>query len=128
MITVSCTIDMMMDMLGIPEVRNIITEKYQKSKEQIGLRNAIIYARLVTISIMHEYYFVMVMMIRQQSESDCSSETKMSVKRTSVFNRMAVLEARADKSASRTVLFFLPAMFLIFGFTLGKNMNSHISP
>ena len=46
---------MMMDMLGNPVVRNIITEKYQKSKEQIGLRNAIIYARLVTISIMYEY-------------------------------------------------------------------------
>ena len=33
-------IDMMMDMLGNPEVRSIITEKYQKSKEQIGIRNA----------------------------------------------------------------------------------------
>ena len=46
-----CTIDMMMDMLGNPEVRNIITEKYQESKEQIGIRNAITHARLVAIVI-----------------------------------------------------------------------------
>ena len=38
---------MIMDMLGIPTVRNIITEKYQNSKEQTGIRNAIKHARLV---------------------------------------------------------------------------------
>lgn len=32
---------MIMDMLGIREVRNIITEDYQKSKKQIRIRDAI---------------------------------------------------------------------------------------
>ena len=41
-------------------------------------------------------------------------------KQSSAFNRMAVLEARADKRASPKVLLFLPAMFLLFGFVLGK--------
>ena len=68
---------------------------------------------------------IIIRMIRKQS--DCSSKTKTSVKRTSVFNRMSVLEARADKRASRKVLLLLPAMFLIFGFTLGKDMNVLIS-
>ena len=41
-------------------------------------------------------------------------------KQSSTFNRIAVLEARADKRASLKVLLFLPAMFLLFGFVLGK--------
>ena len=75
-----CTIDMMMDMLGNPEVRNIITEKYQESKEQIGIRNAITHARLVA-----SIYFVMMMVIRKQSDDSSEMKTSKS-KRTSVFN------------------------------------------
>ena len=41
-------------------------------------------------------------------------------KQSCTFDRIAVLEARADKRASFKVLLFLPAMFLIFGFVLGK--------
>lgn len=45
-----------------------------------------------------------------------------SAKITSTFCRMATLEARADKTTSPKVLLLLPAMFLIFGFALGKTM------
>ena len=45
---------MIMDMLGIREVRNIITDDYQKSKEQIRIRDAIyvksVFNYLITIA------------------------------------------------------------------------------
>lgn len=34
-------IDLMMDMLGKPEVRDIIAEKYQNSNEQSSIRKAV---------------------------------------------------------------------------------------
>ena len=45
---------MIMDMLGIREVRHIITEDYQKSKEQIRIRDAI-YVKSVFIATIPNY-------------------------------------------------------------------------
>ena len=42
------------------------------------------------------------------------------VGRASTFTRMAVLEARAAKRASVGTLAFVPVMFFVFGFVIGK--------
>lgn len=67
-------------------------------------------------------------MIRQYVTNFFDANEPMSLLEimTSTFNRMAVLEARADKSTSPKVLLLLPVMFLIFGFALGKAMFSYL--
>ena len=46
--------------------------------------------------------------------------TKATGSQPSAFTRMAVLEARAAKRASVGKVAFLPIMFFVFGFALGK--------
>ena len=46
--------------------------------------------------------------------------TKTIGEQNAAFTRMAVLEARAAKRASIGTLAYLPIMFFLFGFTLGR--------
>ena len=134
MITITGIItDVIMDMLGSPKMRQIITENYQNSKEPKLVQRAIRRARLVHLpkynSQKHGNLMQLFRWKKKNSESVESLSdalnfvvhgTKSTGKQASAFRRMAVLEARAAKRVSIGTLAFLPFIFFVFGVALGR--------